>query len=459
MNLSPRHLRLGPRLGLCFAVILSLMIAIAWLAVSSSRDSRQALLRMMEMSNTRMTDIGTMRQVLQQQERLGQRLGLANDIDSALADMHQIDVAIAAYRAVAFRFAATVVTAEELALAAETDAWDHQLDAVFDSVRSSVVGFNPGMAARTLSRSVSPVHARWLLALDRLSDLQSRRVAAEIEGFSARAERVDAAIEIVSASAVLLAALIAWRLTVGITTPLRQAVHFAAAIGNGDFDASLPRASDDEPGLLLLALKDMATQLQAADASMRRLAIEDGLTGAYNRRHFDEVLQIEHERALRALQRGTDAGQGDLDEAAQLALLLIDVDLFKDYNDRYGHPAGDACLCAIVAAIVAAGLRPGDLVARYGGEEFVVVLPACDIAGACGVAERIRREVEALRLRVAGSGSAPVTVSIGVAGMRDAGASSPARLLQAADRALYAAKDAGRNRVRCQAIEVQGVPA
>ena len=184
---------------------------------------------------------------------------------------------------------------------------------------------------------------------------------------------------------------------------------------------------------------------------MQRLAIEDGLTGAFNRRHFDEVLRAEHERARRAAQRRRD--DGSLEEAAHLALLLIDVDHFKDFNDRFGHPAGDACLRAVVGAVRDAGLRPGDFVARYGGEEFVVVLPACDIDGAAAVAERIRRQVETLHARDESPLAAPVSVSIGLAAMCDARDSTPADLLRAADLAMYDAKHNGRNQVRQRVLE------
>jgi diguanylate cyclase len=256
---------------------------------------------------------------------------------------------------------------------------------------------------------------------------------------------------------------VGWRLTLSITRPLKQAVLFASAVGSGQLDVALPRSSDDECGMLLLALKVMATQLQEANARMRRLAIEDGLTGAYNRRHFDDVLFAEHERARRAALRRS--AEGVHDAAAHLALLLIDVDHFKAFNDRFGHPAGDACLRAVVAAVRDAGLRPGDFVARYGGEEFVVILPSCDLAGAGAVAERVRRQVESLHTRADAALAAPVSVSIGLAAMCDARDSTPADLLRAADLALYEAKHDGRNQVRkralacCAAADTEAAPA
>ena len=451
MKFSPRNLRIGHRLALCFSLILALMIAGAWLAVSSARDSRVAMLRLVEVSNARIADLGAMRQMVEREDRLAHRIGLSRSVDDARRDMREIDLQVIAYRAIAARFSATVATDEERMLFELTATFDRAVEPALDSARESVVGFNPGMAGRTLNDLVAPVHAQWLMSLDRLTEMQNRRVAAEVRALGQRAAWFDTAIGCVVALATLLTALAVWRLAVGITRPLHQAVDFAARIGRGDLDAPLPPAGDDEAGELLLALKAMALQLRQADTAMQRLAIEDGLTGAYNRRHFDTVLRTEHERAIRAGQRRA-AGAGS-DEAAQLALLLVDVDNFKAFNDRFGHPAGDACLRAVVTATRAAGLRPGDCVARYGGEEFVVVLPACDVDGACRVAERVRAHVAALRLATEDGVLMPVTVSIGVAGVADARDTSPTELLRAADEALYDAKHGGRDQVRRRIIE------
>ena len=162
----------------------------------------------------------------------------------------------------------------------------------------------------------------------------------------------------------------------------------------------------------------------------RRRAMEDGLTGLLNRRAFD----LELARAISNADRRT----------GKLALLLLDLDHFKKLNDTYGHPAGDAALRG-TAQTLARLLRKGDVAARYGGEEFVVILPEADAAGAAPLAERIRQAVEAQQLVFEGARLA-VTASFGLAVWPGDGKTQEA-LLAAADRALYAAKQAGRNRV------------
>ena len=135
-------------------------------------------------------------------------------------------------------------------------------------------------------------------------------------------------------------------------------------------------------------------------------------------------------------------------EQSPLSLLMGDIDFFKNYNDRYGHQAGDACLRAVAGAIVSQAERPGDFVARYGGEEFVVVLPRTPAAGALHIAEEIRRAVRALEIPHADSQvDGFITLSLGVAEMDTAPGRTAESLLQAADAALYRAKNQGRNRV------------
>lgn len=180
-------------------------------------------------------------------------------------------------------------------------------------------------------------------------------------------------------------------------------------------------------------LKQEQASLKRAKADLERLSREDGLTGIANRRHFDEYLAEEWERAAR---NGTE-----------LSVVIADIDHFKDYNDCYGHLAGDNCLRRIAQAFSAAVERPADLVARFGGEELAVVLPETSAAGARRVAEKIRCAVEALGIAHRASGvSSIVTISLGVgtAAPRENGASDG--FLHEVDGALYRAKQHGRNR-------------
>ncbi len=164
---------------------------------------------------------------------------------------------------------------------------------------------------------------------------------------------------------------------------------------------------------------------------LQHLAIHDGLTELFNHRHTQELLQKECERVGRY--------------AGGVSVLMVDIDHFKDVNDRFGHPAGDLVL-RDVARLLLEGVRAVDSVGRYGGEEFVAILPQTEIADARQLAERLRRAVEEHVVK-APAGEIRVTVSIGVAQYPSAAVASPDDLIREADQALYRAKQEGRNRV------------
>lgn len=194
---------------------------------------------------------------------------------------------------------------------------------------------------------------------------------------------------------------------------------------------AMQRIAQMRYSLLLLTRK-----LNEANRELSRLSSVDGLTGIPNRRVFDDTLVREWRRAER--------------RNAPLSLLLLDIDHFKEYNDCYGHQAGDDCLRAVAGSLDRALRRSSDLAARYGGEEFVIVLPETDAEGARNVAENVLEIVRGLGIEHARSPTASrVTISIGVA------MAIPARdddsgwkkLLGSADAALYQAKDNGRNRI------------
>jgi diguanylate cyclase (GGDEF)-like protein len=240
----------------------------------------------------------------------------------------------------------------------------------------------------------------------------------------------------------LLVLMIAWyggeRL---IVAPIRSLARTAARFGRGDLDARPERevwAKEFAP--LAAALNDMAQklaererELRAANQHLEQLASIDSLSGLANRRGFDARLATVWQRA------------GKL--GRPVALLMIDVDHFKLFNDRYGHVEGDVCLRRVGSLLMEVAAGADDLPARYGGEEFALLLPGGDIGRALAVAELLRRSVEDLCVAHADSPLGQVTISIGVASMEPGAGGDPERLIEAADAGLYAAKRGGRNAV------------
>ncbi|PIG09138.1 diguanylate cyclase [Comamonas sp. 26] len=223
-------------------------------------------------------------------------------------------------------------------------------------------------------------------------------------------------------------ALSAWRrqalVTAGVVLSLLLAI---AVIGMRLIQAIRLRAHAEAS---LVAARE---KLLEANRQLGRLATQDSLTGLANRRHFDETLELEARRAAR--------------EGTPLSLLLLDLDHFKGFNDSYGHVAGDDCLKAVSRQLELFAKRPGDLAARYGGEEMGIILPNTPLAGAMHLAQLLQQRIQGLGIAHRASPYACVTVSIGVASLKNKPITrSPVALVEAADRALYRAKAAGRNR-------------
>lgn len=203
----------------------------------------------------------------------------------------------------------------------------------------------------------------------------------------------------------------------------------------------LPLKPDGMSRHCLIQIADVSLSV-ARERLLRDQAIElrtysnlDSLTGIPNRRRLDEYLASEMKRAVRA--------------ATPIALIMLDIDYFKHYNDTYGHQMGDQCLIQVAAALEGALKRPGDMVARYGGEEFVIVLVETNKSGAAILAEKIRARIEELVIAHSQSPVAPhVTLSLGVTSAVPGQACEASMLISAADQALYQAKHEGRNCVR-----------
>ena len=185
-------------------------------------------------------------------------------------------------------------------------------------------------------------------------------------------------------------------------------------------------------------ITDMCHQLQDTNRKLKLMAVKDGLTGLSNRRHFDEVMEKELKLATRS---GTS-----------LSFVLCDIDHFKQYNDNYGHQAGDDCLRVVAKTMEKVLKRPGDLVARYGGEEFGVIMPQTELRDAQVIAESIRHSTASLAVTHTYSSTADhVTISCGIATIKpckdDDYASLTRTLIVTADEGLYRAKANGRNQV------------
>jgi len=185
----------------------------------------------------------------------------------------------------------------------------------------------------------------------------------------------------------------------------------------------------------IVALKKLQKQLEKKNAELARLSAYDGLTDILNRRSFDELLQKEWERSSR-------------DDTA-ISLILIDIDHFKLFNDNYGHQGGDDCLRKVAKKLDDTVYRPADFVARYGGEEFAVVLPGTDLDGATNIAGKLCAGIENLNIMHEFSSVANcVTISAGVSVIKPKGKSGVKQIIEAADKALYLAKEDGRNQFK-----------
>ncbi len=196
----------------------------------------------------------------------------------------------------------------------------------------------------------------------------------------------------------------------------------------------------DEVELRTRELAEVNDRLQTANRELERLSATDSLTGLANRRRFEESLGDEWRRAAR--------------ENDALAAIVMDIDVFKAYNDAYGHPAGDECLRRVAAVVARGARRAGEIAARLGGEEFAVLLPGSDEAEALELAERLRTAIAELAIPHLAATDGRVTASFGVAASAPRPDSPPATLMARADRALYRAKQSGRNRVAAASDEL-----
>ena len=293
-------------------------------------------------------------------------------------------------------------------LAAPSERWPATLGVIGRSIRTGVTQIVPDVSRdseyiavneRVTSEAVIPIrfNNKVLGVLNLESTTPDVFVPASVLAFEAFADQVAGAIHLASVNAHLEET----------SSQLEQKTH---------------------------ALEQANEHLAAAIETLHRISTQDGLTGVSNRRHFDEALALEWRRAARS--------------RSPLALLMLDIDYFKAFNDEAGHQAGDDCLRRVAQALRDNLHRAADLISRYGGEEFAILLPETDVEPARKIAESLREHIESLDIRHPAAPLGRVTVSIGLASVippRDG--ANVGEFVRYADAALYDAKRSGRNRV------------
>jgi diguanylate cyclase (GGDEF)-like protein len=216
-----------------------------------------------------------------------------------------------------------------------------------------------------------------------------------------------------------------------VLRPMKVLATTAKALGSGDYSSrAVLSGFARELRTLGEAFNSMGAELEIQNRRLADQAMSDGLTGLRNKRAFNEQLEVEMKRARR--------------ERRTLCLILLDIDHFKKFNDRYGHAAGDDTIKGVAGVLAGRARRGGDIAARVGGEEFALVLPDCQLEHGREIAEDINRSVVALQIAHADSDYRVVSVSIGITTLN--GQDTARSLVERADEALYRSKKAGRNR-------------
>ncbi|MDO8683444.1 MAG: diguanylate cyclase [Armatimonadota bacterium] len=256
-------------------------------------------------------------------------------------------------------------------------------------------------------------------------------------------DELETSILLVFALALIVGILGSIMLARGISGQLRQLIATARDVAKGDLTGSVPESSSDEIGELSKTFNIMLRAIRDSHERLTQRANTDSLTDLHNHRYFQERLAVEISRASRYHHN--------------LSVLMIDIDHFKNFNDRYGHPFGDRVLREI-AQIMKAEMRDMDVIARYGGEEFAVILPETGIDDAYAAGERLRTAVQRHCFYGAENETVPMTISVG-AGQYPSHSLEREGLIMAADMALYRAKSTGRNKTCRYEQELQDNPA
>lgn len=273
--------------------------------------------------------------------------------------------------------------------------------------------------------------SRAVRQLDAFSEAATEEIHAQRDAAYSTKNRSSLFIIVIFAAGFVVAVTAAVSLARSVLAPISILRHSAARIGQGDFTSRAPLKNNDELGNLAAAFNTMAAKLEKVQKELEYLSTHDALTGLIDRKKFHEALENERHRAQRYNRT--------------FALLMVDVDSFKDVNLTYGRLVGDSVLCSVAARIVGT-IRPTDLAARYKGEEMALVLSETDYDGALETAERVRKTLAETPLNIGDGRELSVTLSIGVA-VFPHDANNDEELLELVRRALRVAKVQGRNQV------------
>lgn len=302
---------------------------------------------------------------------------------------------------------------------------------------------NPDTQRGALDRELQILQADLKGAANRIAAVQDQ-VVASIKGKKHFAGEVHRGalmkIGLIFVLGLVVALIIAVALARSVLVPLRELEHGVEKFGEGELTHRVNIATQDEIHRLGMAFNEMADKLRQTQEMLEDLSTHDDLTGLYNYREFQRRLKAEVDRARRY--------------GRPLSLLMLDIDHFKQVNDTYGHQSGDVVLEKVSQTMLRA-VRPVDRVARCGGEEFSLILPETPIESALSVAERLRARIADEQIPVPGSDEPiRITVSVGVACFA-IGVATGQHLISAADKALYAAKNGGRNQVQEASLEAE----